>query len=206
MGSSTVVGRLIENESHRSVQKLGSGCKKQKTNTPQEHEHDRLTGRLAGFVDREPKLVFSAVFFVVVTGYCRPKPTPLLSVFAFRNATETETHIEKPILGANPRLEAPLPPSFLRTMFRNAATTPASPLIRTFTTPRLTFPCPHYTVAKRQQFSCPPGTATLLLKLKNVVLGLVGFVLSRTVAKHFLYWSSIDEHYSYIQVRKSLAM
>ena len=34
---------------------------------------------------------------------------------------------KKSILGTNPRLEAPLPPFFLRTIFRNSAITPDSP-------------------------------------------------------------------------------
>ena len=54
----------------------------------------------------------------------------------------------------NPRLEAPLPPFFVRTMFRNSPRTPASPLIGKSTTLRSTLWCSHYSVAKRQQISC----------------------------------------------------
>ena len=78
---------------------------------------------------------------------------------------------EKLIFRTYPRLEAPRPPIFLRTTFRNSAITPTSPLIEKSTTPRSSLWCSHYSVAKRQQFSCPLGTATLSLKLKNVVSG-----------------------------------
>ena len=61
--------------------------------------------------------------------------------------------------------------SVLLMYHRNSAITPALPLIRKSTTLRSTLWCSHYSVAKRQQFSCPLGTATLSLKLKNVVLG-----------------------------------
>ena len=44
---------------------------------------------------------------------------------------------------------------FLRAMFRSSPKTPASPLIRKSTTLRSTLWCSHYSVAKRQQFSCP---------------------------------------------------
>ena len=73
---------------------------------------------------------------------------------------------------------------FLRTTFRDSAITHASPLIRkstTLTTLRSTLWCPYYGVAKRQQFSCPLGTATLSLKLE-MWFQVVGLVLSRTVA------------------------
>ena len=56
---------------------------------------------------------------------------------------------------------------FLRKMFRNSAATPASPLIRKSTTLRSTLWCSHYSVAKRQQFSYPLGTASLSLKMEN---------------------------------------
>ena len=79
---------------------------------------------------------------------------------------------KKPILPTNPRLEPPpLPPFSLRTMLRNSATTPASPLIRKSSTLRSTLWCSPYSVAKRQHFSCPLGTATLSLKFENVVPG-----------------------------------
>ena len=76
---------------------------------------------------------------------------------------------QEPILRTNPRMEALLPPFFLRTTFRNSATTPASPLIENPTTLRSSLWCSHCSVTKRQQFSCPLGTATLSLKLENVV-------------------------------------
>ena len=60
---------------------------------------------------------------------------------------------------------------FLRTTFRDSAITPASPLIRKSTTLRSTLWCSYYSVAKRQQFSCPLGIATVSLKLENVVPG-----------------------------------
>ena len=60
---------------------------------------------------------------------------------------------------------------FLRTAFRNSAITPASPLIKKSTTLRSSLWCFHCRVAKRQQFSCPLGTASLSLKLENVVPG-----------------------------------
>ena len=54
-------------------------------------------------------------------------------------------------------------------------------------------------VAKRQQFSCPLGTATLSLKFENVVPGrwICSFY---TVAKYRFYRSSIDEQHSYVRV------
>ena len=78
---------------------------------------------------------------------------------------------EKTIFRTNPRLEAPLPPIFLRTTFRHSAITPASPPIEKSTTLRSSLWCSHCSVAKRQQFSCPLGTVTLSLKLENVVPG-----------------------------------
>ena len=101
--------------------------------------------------------------------------------------------------GQRPRLEAPPPPCFLRTTFRHSTTTPASPLIKKSTTLRSSLWCSHCSVTKRQQFSCPLGTATLSLKLDNVVPGCWIF-FSRTVAKCFFYCSSIDEQYSYVRV------
>ena len=103
---------------------------------------------------------------------------------------------EKPIFRANPRLEAPLPPFILGTTFRNSAVTPASTLIKKSTTLRSSLWCSHCSVAKRLQFSCPLGTATLSLKLDNVVPG-CWICFSLTVAKCFFYCSSIDEQYSY---------
>ena len=58
---------------------------------------------------------------------------------------------------------------FSATMCRNSAITPASPLIRKFTTLRSTMWCSYYSVVKRQQFSCPVGTAALSMRLENVV-------------------------------------
>ena len=85
--------------------------------------------------------------------------------------TAVHTPVLRPIFRTNPRLEAPLPPFFLRTTFRVSAITPASPLIEKSTTLRSSLWCSHCSVAKRQQFSCPLGTATLSLKLENVVPG-----------------------------------
>ena len=60
---------------------------------------------------------------------------------------------------------------FLRKMLRVSAVTPASRLLEKSTTLRSSIWCSHCSVAKRQQFSCPLGTATLSLKLENVVQG-----------------------------------
>ena len=60
---------------------------------------------------------------------------------------------------------------FLSAMFCNSAITPASLLIRKSSTLRFTLWCSHDSVAKREQFSCPLGTTSLLLKLENVVPG-----------------------------------
>ena len=76
-----------------------------------------------------------------------------------------------PNLCRNSHLESPLPLFFYVKIFRSSAIAPASPLIRNSTTLRWTLWCSHYCVAKRQQFSCPLGTATLLLKVENVVPG-----------------------------------
>ena len=103
---------------------------------------------------------------------------------------------EKPIFRTNPRLEAPLPPFSLRTTFRNSAITPASPLIKKSTTLRLSRWCSHCSVAERQQFSCPLGTATSSLKLENVVLG-SWICFFSYCGQVFFYCSSIDEHYSF---------
>ena len=80
-------------------------------------------------------------------------------------------YIFLPNLRRNLHLESPLPRFFLCTTFRDSAITPASPLIRNSTTLRWTLWCSHYRVAKRQQFSCPLGTAILSLKFENVVPG-----------------------------------
>ena len=106
---------------------------------------------------------------------------------------------EKPIFRTNPRLEAPLPPFFLRTTFRTSVITPASPLIKKSTTLRSSLWCSHCSVAKRQQFSCPLGTATLSLKLENVVPGrwICSFSYCDQV---FFYCSSLHEQYSYVRV------
>ena len=72
---------------------------------------------------------------------------------------------EDVIFRTNTRLESPLPPLFLRTTFRNFRHNSGD------ATPRSSLWCSHCSVAKRQQFSCPLGTATLSLKLENVVLG-----------------------------------
>ena len=90
---------------------------------------------------------------------------------------------EKPIFRTNLPLEALLPPFFVRTTFRNSAITPASLLIRKSSTLRFTLWCSHDSVAKREQFSCPLGTTSLLLKLENVVPGRWMFFL--------LLWPSI---------------
>ena len=87
---------------------------------------------------------------------------------------------------------------FLPTIFGNSAVTPVSPLIRKSTTLWSTLWCFHYSMAKRQQFLCPVGTANLSLRYQ-----VVGFVLSRTVAKHFFHCSSIDRAYEYVS--KNLA-
>ena len=47
--------------------------------------------------------------------------------------------------------------------------TPATPSIIKRATRRWTFRCPHYSVAKRQQFSCFLRTATLSLKFEKVI-------------------------------------
>ena len=60
---------------------------------------------------------------------------------------------------------------FLGTTFRISAITPASPLIEKSTTLQSSLWCSHCSVARRQQFSCPRGTATLSLKVENVVPG-----------------------------------
>ena len=88
-----------------------------------------------------------------------------LCCIAHKNKTK------KPILWTNILLEAPLPQYCSCTTIRNSAITPDSPLIRTFTTLRSTLCCSHHSVAKRQQFSCLLGTATLSLKSENVVPG-----------------------------------
>ena len=108
---------------------------------------------------------------------------------------------EKPISWTNPRQEAPLPPFFLRTTFRNSVITPASCLIEMSTTLRSSLWCSHCSVAKRQQFSCPLGTATLSLKLENVVPGCWICVFSYC-GQVFFHCSSIDEQYSYVRVFK----
>ena len=54
-------------------------------------------------------------------------------------------------------------------VFCNSARTPAPPSIQMCTTLRWTLWCCHYSMAKRQQFSCPLRTATLSLKFDNVV-------------------------------------
>ena len=58
---------------------------------------------------------------------------------------------------------------FSCTTFRHSAITPATLLIRKCTTRRWTLKCSHYSVAKRQQFSCALSTPTLSLKFENVV-------------------------------------
>ena len=49
-----------------------------------------------------------------------------------------------PILGTNPRLEAPLPLYFSCTTFRNSVITLATPSIQKRTTRRWTLRCSHY--------------------------------------------------------------
>ena len=74
-----------------------------------------------------------------------------------------------PILGTDPHRVARLPLCFCCTSLRSSNTTPVSPSIRKCTTLRWTLWCCHDNVAKRQQFSCPPRTTTLSLKLENVI-------------------------------------
>ena len=84
----------------------------------------------------------------------------------------TELHLcciahqkEKPILGTNPRLEAPLRLWFSCT-FRNSAIIPATPSIEKRTTRRWILECSRYIVAKRQQFSCPLAMDSSMLSLQ----------------------------------------
>ena len=84
-------------------------------------------------------------------------------------APPTKKNVISPIFCTNLRLEAPLPVYFSCTTFRRSATTSATLLIPKCTTRRWTLRCSHYSVVKRQQFSCALSTATLPLKLENVV-------------------------------------
>ena len=72
------------------------------------------------------------------------------------------------IFCTNLRLDSRLPVFFSCT-FRSSATTSTTLLIPKCTTRRWTLRCSNYSVAKRQQFSCPRSTATLSLKFENVV-------------------------------------
>ena len=77
--------------------------------------------------------------------------------------------------------------------FRNFAITPASSLIPKSTTMRPTLWNSRYSsVAKRRQFSCPLGTATLSLKLENMVPGRWICSSTEVVVKYFAY-CSVDE-------------
>ena len=98
-------------------------------------------------------------------------------------------------------LEAPLPPFFLRTTFRNSAITPASSLIKKSTSLRSSLWCSHCSVAKRQQFSCSLGTAILSFKVGKYVSRLLDFFYC-TVAQCFFCCSSVDEQHSYVRVFK----
>ena len=71
------------------------------------------------------------------------------------------------------RTRTPLPPFFRDTaVLRNSDITPASPLIRKYTTLRWTLWHSYCSMAKRPQFSCPLRTATAVpLKFENVVPG-----------------------------------
>ena len=71
---------------------------------------------------------------------------------------------------------------FFCVRLRNSAITPASPLTQKSTTLRWILWWSHYSVAKRQQFSCALSTATLSLKFENVVPeGWIDF--SRAISK-----------------------
>ena len=83
---------------------------------------------------------------------------------SFRRFTAHKKKSFRRFFGTNVRLEAPLPVYFSCTTFRHSATTSATLLIRKCTNRRWTLRCSHYSVAKRQQFSCPLSTATLSLK------------------------------------------
>ena len=69
------------------------------------------------------------------------------------------------------------------------------------TTLRSSLWCSHCSVAKRQQFSCSLGTATLSLKLENVVPG-CWICFFSYCGQVFFYCSSIGEQYSYVRVFK----
>ena len=94
-----------------------------------------------------------------------------------------------PILGTNPRLEAPLPLYFSCTTFRHSAKTPATPLIRKCTTRRWTLWCSLTTVhaAKRQQFWYGPRHCRSSLKMW---FQRVGFDFSRAISKSLFYCCS----------------
>ena len=139
------MGSRIKGELHR----VGVNCYRRR---PNEHTCIKIYSISGEF--RRCRFVF----FVV----CAPD-TPVLH--------RPQKKSEKPIFRTNPRLEAHLPPFFLRMTFRNSAITRASPLIKKSTTLRLSRWCSHCSVAERQQFSCPLGTATSSLKLENVVPG-----------------------------------
>ena len=113
---------------------------------------------------------------------------------------------KKPILRTNPRLEAPRPPFILRTTFRTSAITPASPLIRKFTTLRL--------VLSPQ---CGKATAVFVSSRHRDFVAQVGKCGSRSLDLLFLVlvlWTSfffaalIDEQYSYVRAfsEQSLTM
>ena len=73
--------------------------------------------------------------------------------------------------------------------------------IRKSTTPRSTHWCSHYIqCVKRQQFSCPLGTAAWPLKFENVVFPVVAFLLSHTVPSIFFTAPPSTGQYSYVRI------
>ena len=120
-----------------------------------------------------------------------------LCCIAHKNKTK------KPILWTNILLEAPLPQYCSCTTIRNSAITPDSPLIRTFTTLRSTLCCSHHSVAKRQQFSWSLGSATLSLKLENVVPGRwISYFSYMLSPRTFFLLDRTYEHFSKNLVRR----
>ena len=134
-----MLGSRIKGELHR----VGVNCYRRR---PNEHTCIKIYSISGEF--RRCRFVF----FVV----CAPD-TPVLH--------RPQKKSEKPIFRTNPRLEAHLPPFFLRMTFRNSAITRASPLIKKSTTLQSSLCCSHCSVAKRQQFSCPLGTAIFVAEV-----------------------------------------
>ena len=104
------------------------------------------------------------------------KKRPKKLSFGFRFTTlpvlrRPQKNVISPIFCTNLRLEASLPVYFSCTTFRRCATTSATPLIPKCTTRRWTLRCSHYSVAKRQVFSCPLRTATMSPKFENMAPG-----------------------------------